>query len=59
MKSERPWTIRLERQAHRDAVRRLRQAYALLWQMPRPSARPATWDKPVKKTELTVQEVHP
>jgi len=33
MKSDQRWTVRVERQPHRDAVRRLRKAYGSLWQM--------------------------
>ena len=57
MKSEQPWTVRLERQPHRDAVRRLRQAYALLWQMARSTATPAAADEPMERTTSVVQEV--
>jgi hypothetical protein len=27
------WSVRLERRPHRDAVRRLREAYRKLWQL--------------------------
>jgi hypothetical protein len=33
MKSDRQWFVRVERQPHRDAVRRLRKAYGKLWQL--------------------------
>jgi hypothetical protein len=31
MKSDQQWFVRVERRPHRDAVRRLRKAYGLLW----------------------------
>ena len=33
MKSKQQWSVRVERQPHRDAVRRLRKAYKVLWEM--------------------------
>lgn len=57
MKSDRPWTVRLERQPHRDAVRRLRQAYTLLWQMARLTTTSAASDEPMERTTPVVQEV--
>jgi hypothetical protein len=33
MRNEQQWSIRIERQPHRDAVRRLRKAYQWLWKM--------------------------
>ncbi|GIV82448.1 hypothetical protein RY27_11840 [Litorilinea aerophila] len=57
MKKEQGWTVRLERRPHRDAVRRLRKAYELLWQMPRSGAPSAASDSPIERTKLLVQEV--
>jgi hypothetical protein len=33
MKKDPHWSVRVERQPHRDAVRRLRKAYEQLWQV--------------------------
>ena len=57
MKNDRQWFIRIEREPHRDAVRRLRKAYGRLWKM---SARTSTAiesnEKDNKATNL-IQEV--
>jgi len=57
MKSDQPWTVRVERQSHRDAVRRLRKAYSLLWRvLLLPSTTAASRGK-VEKVKHSVQEV--
>jgi len=57
MKSDQPWTVRLERQPHRDAVRRLRKAYGLLWRMSLSTFITAASHEQVGKTQPVVQEV--
>jgi len=57
MKSDQQWTVRVERQPHRDAVRRLRKAYGLLWQMSLLTSTTAESNEKVKKTKYFVQEV--
>ena len=57
MTSDQQWTVRVERQPHRDAVRRLRKAYGLLWQMSLLTSTTAESNEKVKKTKYFVQEV--
>ncbi|HIE48094.1 TPA: hypothetical protein EYP84_04300 [Candidatus Bipolaricaulota bacterium] len=57
MKSDQQWTVHLERQPHRDAVRRLRKAYGLLWRMPLSTSTTAASHEQVEKTKPVVQEV--
>jgi len=57
MKSDSQWTVRLERQPHRDAVRRLRQAYVLLWQRVPLRSAPAETDIRAARAPGMVQEV--
>lgn len=55
MKEQR-WSVRIERQPHRDAVRRLRKAYRRLWEMERS---PSTTAQSVQQDKRAhdVQEV--
>ena len=55
MKSDQRWSVRVERQPHRDAVRRLRKAYGRLWQMSQLA--PATAESN-EKTEKATDFVH-
>jgi transposase len=57
MKSNQPWTVRPERQPHRDAVWRLRQAYGLLWQMSSRASARADTDRRAEKASANLQEV--
>jgi hypothetical protein len=57
MNSDQQWTVRVERQPHRDAVRRLRKAYGLLWQMSLLTSTTAESNEKVEKTKYFVQEV--
>jgi len=57
MRSEQKWTVRVERQPHRDAVRRLRQAYALLWRVSPLTSTTAEPDTGDKKAPSCIQEV--
>jgi len=57
MKSDQQWTVRLERQPHRDAVRRLRQACELLGQMSTWTSATAETDTRAEKAPPNVQEV--
>ncbi len=57
MKSDPPRLVRLERQPHRDAVRRLRKAYGLLRLKPKAaSGLPASKQK-AQDTTYLIQEV--
>lgn len=59
MKNDQRWFIRIERQPHRDAVRRLRKAYGRLWKMSgRTSTAIESNEKDNKATNL-IQEVRP
>ncbi len=58
MKSDQQWFIRIERQPHRDAVRRLRKAYGRLWKMSSKTSTPIKSDEKDKATNL-IQEVKP
>jgi len=53
MKSDRQWSVRIERQPHRDAVRRLRKAYKRLRQMSQSASSTAEGDE---KAANVVQE---
>jgi len=57
MKSDQQWTARVERQPHRDAVRRLRKAYGLLWQISVLTSTTAHSNEKAKKAIPFVQEV--
>ena len=59
MKSDQQWFIRIERQPHRDAVRRLRKAYGRLWKMSSKASIPIESDEKDKKATNLVQEVKP
>jgi hypothetical protein len=59
MKSDRQWFIRIERQPHRDAVRRLRKAYGRLWEMFPKASTTIESDEKDKKTTKLIQEVKP
>lgn len=56
MKSDQQWFIRIERQPHRDAVRRLRKAYGRLWKMTAKTSTIIESDEKDKATNL-IQEV--
>jgi hypothetical protein len=56
MNSDQEWTVRVKRVPHRDAVRRLRKAYGLLWSMPVLTSSTAGADEKVRKTKYFVQE---
>ena len=58
MNSDQQWIVRVERQPHRDGVRRLRKACGLLWQMSLLTLTTAeSNEKKVEKTKYFVQEV--
>jgi len=57
MKSDQQWTVRVERQPHRDAVRRLRKVYGLLWQMSLLTSTTVESNEKVEETKYFVQEV--
>jgi hypothetical protein len=57
MNSDQQWTVRVERQPHRDAVRRLRKAYGLLWQMSLLTLTTAESNEKIEKAKYFVQEV--
>jgi len=57
MKSDQQWTVRVERQPHRDAVRRLRQAYALLWRVSLLTSTTVEADTQAEKVSSCIQEV--
>jgi len=60
MRSEHPRKMRLERQPHRDAVRKLRKAYGLLWRMSPPTTSTivtTTEGVEVEEEQHLVQEV--
>lgn len=57
MKSDQQWSVRVERQAHRDAVRRLRKAYGRLWQMSQLAPATAESNEKAEKVSDFVQEV--
>ena len=59
MKSDQQWFVRIERQPHRDAVRRLRKAYGRLWKMSRKTSVTIESDKKDNKTVHMIQEVKP
>jgi hypothetical protein len=56
MNSNQQWTVRVERLPHRDAVRRLRKAYGLLWQVSPLTSTIAGSNEKVEKTKYFVQE---
>ena len=57
MKSHQQRSVRIERQPHRDAVRRLRKAYGRLWQMSQLAPATAESNEKTKKAADFVQEV--
>jgi hypothetical protein len=57
MRHTKEWTVRIERQPHRDAVRRLREAYRKLWEMNGWSSATASSSEEVNKTGLAIQEI--
>lgn len=57
MNSDQQWTVRVERLPHRDAVRRLRKAYGLLWQASLLTSTTAGSNEKVKRAKYFVQEV--
>ena len=57
MKSNQQWSVRIERQPHRDAVRRLRKAYGRLWQMSQLAPATAESNEKAKKVSDFVHEV--
>jgi hypothetical protein len=59
MKSDQQWSIRIERQPHRDAVRRLRKAYGRLWKMSPKTSSTIESDEKDKKASNLIQEVKP
>lgn len=54
MKRDRRWAVRIERQPHRDAVRRLRKAYGQLYWMNRSTL---VTTRSGQKAEKAVQHV--
>ena len=57
MKSDQQWSVRIERQPHRDAVRRLRKAYGRLWQMSQRAPSTVKSNEKARKAAVFVQEV--
>jgi hypothetical protein len=57
MRSDQQWTVRVERRPHRDAVRRLRKAYGLLWGMSQSTSTTSEANEKVEKIQHFVQEV--
>lgn len=57
MRRDRRWTVRIERQPHRDAVRRLRKAYGQLYWMHRSTLVATKSEQKVEKAAQLVQEV--
>lgn len=57
MESDQQWFVRVERQPHRDAVRRLRKVYGLLWQMSKLTLNPTESSEKAKKATHFAQEV--
>lgn len=57
MKSDQQWFVRVERRPHRDAVRRLRKVYELLWQMSKSTLNPIKSSKKAKEATHFAQEV--
>jgi hypothetical protein len=57
MKSDQQWSVRIERQPHRDAVRRLRKAYGRLWQMSQRAPATVKSNEKAGKAAVFVQEV--
>lgn len=57
MESDQQWFVRVERQPHRDAVRRLRKAYGLLWQMSKMAPVSTKSSKKATKATYFAQEV--
>ncbi len=57
MKSDPPPLVRLERQPHRDAVRRLRKAYGLLRLRPEAASGLPASNQQAQDTAYLIQEV--
>jgi hypothetical protein len=57
MKRDPRWSVRVEQQPHRDAVRRLRKAYEQLWQMQQTAWVTGESERGAKKAPHSVQEV--
>lgn len=57
MKRDPRWSVRVEQQPHRDAVRRLRQAYEQLWQLQQAAGVTGESERGVEKAPQSVQEV--
>lgn len=57
MKSDHKWFVRVERQPHRDAMRRLRKVYGLLWQMSPLTLNPTESSERATKATPLAQEV--
>jgi len=57
MKNEQRWSVRVQRQPHRDAVRRLRKAYERLWQMDHSGSVTVASEQQAEKAVHSVQEV--
>ena len=55
MNSDQQWSVRVERLPHRDAVRRLRKACGILWQMSLLTLATAESSEKVEKTKYFVQ----
>jgi len=56
MRQAKEWSVRIERQPHRDAVRRLREAYRKLWEMNKLTSAPATANEEADQANQVVQE---
>jgi hypothetical protein len=56
MKRDQQWTVRTERQPHRDAVRRLRKAYGQLYWMNRSTLVATKSEQKAEKAAQLVQE---
>ena len=57
MKRAPRWSVRVERQPHRDAVRRLRKAYEQLWQLQQGARATGESKQGAEKAPQSVQEV--
>lgn len=57
MKNAEQWSVRLEHRPHRDAVRRLREAYRKLWQMDRARTATPSALETTETAQKAVQEV--
>jgi hypothetical protein len=57
MATEKQWSVRIERQPHRDAVIRLRAAYRRLWSMNQALSAEAKRNNQIGEADQPVQEV--